>query len=153
MVLIRDAESKDIPALKTLFLQLGYQTETAILEQRITEPQSMMHTLVAEAENTVCGVVVINFILPVHENRLWALISALVIEESSRGSGIGHQLLHAAEPSPAINNALILSFQAVKTEPERINLMKITAIRKSANASLNICLNRQEVFKRSDCGA
>lgn len=97
MVLIRAAESKDIPALKTLFLQLGYQTETAILAQRITEPQSMMHTLVAEAENTVCGVVVINFILPVHENRLWALISALVIEESSRGSGIGHQLLHAAE--------------------------------------------------------
>ncbi|SYJ71195.1 acyltransferase [Klebsiella pneumoniae] len=31
MVLIRAAESKDIPALKTLFLQLGYQTETAIL--------------------------------------------------------------------------------------------------------------------------
>ena len=102
MVLIRAAESKDIPALKTLFLQLGYQTETAILAQRITEPQSMMHTLVAEAENTVCGVVVINFILPVHENRLWALISALVIEESSRGSGIGQQLPHAAEP-PARN--------------------------------------------------
>lgn len=39
-VLIRAAESKDIPALKTLFLQLGYQTETAILAQRITEPQS-----------------------------------------------------------------------------------------------------------------
>ncbi len=38
MVLIRAAESKDIPALKTLFLQLGYQTETAILAQRITEP-------------------------------------------------------------------------------------------------------------------
>jgi GNAT superfamily N-acetyltransferase len=96
MVLIRAAESKDIPSLKTLFLQLGYQTETAILEQRITAPQSMMSALVA-AENAVCGVIVINFILPVHENRLWALISALVIEESSRGSGIGQQLLHAAE--------------------------------------------------------
>ena len=97
MVLIRDAESKDIPALKTLFLQLGYQTETAILAQRITAPQSMMSALVAETENAVCGVIVINFILPVHENRLWALISALVIEESSRGSGIGQQLLQAAE--------------------------------------------------------
>lgn len=121
MVFIRAAESKDIPSLKTLFLQLGYQTETAILEQRITAPQSMMSALVAETENAVCGVIVINFILPVHENRLWALISALVIEESSRGSGIGQQLLHAAE---------------------RINFMKITATRRSANASLNICLNR-----------
>lgn len=97
MVFIRAAESKDIPSLKTLFLQLGYQTETAIIEQRITAPQSMMSALVAETENAVCGVIVINFILPVHENRLWALISALVIEESSRGSGIGQQLLHAAE--------------------------------------------------------
>lgn len=87
--------SKDIPSLQTLFLQLGYQTETAILAQRITAPQSMMSALVAETENAVCGVIVINFILPVHENRLWALISALVIEESSRGSGIGQQLLQS----------------------------------------------------------
>lgn len=91
MVFIRAAEAKDIPSLQTLFLQLGYQTETAILAQRITAPQSMMSALVAETENAVCGVIVINFILPVHENRLWALISALVIEESSRGSGIGQQ--------------------------------------------------------------
>ena len=97
MVFIRAAEAEDIPSLQTLFLQLGYQTETAILAQRITAPQSMMSALVAETENAVCGVIVINFILPVHENRLWALISALVIEESSRGSGIGQQLLQAAE--------------------------------------------------------
>lgn len=114
MVFIRAAEAKDIPSLQTLFLQLGYQTETAILAQRITAPQRMMSALVAETENAVCGVIVINFILPVHENRLWALISALVIEESSRGSGIGQQLLQAAGASPVINNALRSSFQVVK---------------------------------------
>jgi hypothetical protein len=42
---------------------------------------------VAELDKEVCGVVVINFITPVHENNLWALISALVIDESSRGAG------------------------------------------------------------------
>lgn len=47
MVLIRTAESKDIPSLQTLFLQLGYQTETAILEQRISAPQSTLSVLVA----------------------------------------------------------------------------------------------------------
>lgn len=46
MVFIRAAEAEDIPSLQTLFLQLGYQTETAILAQRITAPQSMMSTLV-----------------------------------------------------------------------------------------------------------
>lgn len=142
MVFIRAAEAKDIPSLQTLFLQLGYQTETAILAQRITAPQSMMSALVAETENAVCGVIVINFILPVHENRLWALISALVIEESSRGSGIASSFSRPQSASPAINNALRSNFQVVKKESERINFMKITATRRFANASLNICLNR-----------
>ena len=35
MVFIRAAEAEDIPSLQTLFLQLGYQTETAILAQRM----------------------------------------------------------------------------------------------------------------------
>ncbi|MBY6256038.1 MULTISPECIES: GNAT family N-acetyltransferase [Enterobacteriaceae] len=97
MILIRSAESKDIPSLKKLFLQLGYQTDTESLEQRICETQSTLCTLVAELDKEVCGVVVINFITPVHENNLWALISALVIDESSRGAGIGQQLLIASE--------------------------------------------------------
>ena len=119
----RAAEAEDIPSLQTLFLQLGYQTETAILAQRITAPQSMMSTLVAETENAVCGVIVINFILPVHENRLWALISALVIEESSRGSGIGQQLLQAMSASPVINNALQIELSSSEKESERINFL------------------------------
>ncbi len=51
MVFIRAAEAKDIPSLQTLFLQLGYQTETAILAQRITAPQSMMSALVGNDSN------------------------------------------------------------------------------------------------------
>lgn len=39
----------------------------------------------------------VNFITPIHENGLWALISALVIAESSRGAGIGRKLLIASE--------------------------------------------------------
>ncbi len=142
MVFIRAAEAKDIPSLQTLFLQLGYQTETAILAQRITAPQSMMSALVAETENAVCGVIVINFILPVHENRLWALISALVIEESSRGSGIGQQLLRAAERLARDKQCAQIELSSSEKESERINFMKITATRRFANASLNICLNR-----------
>lgn len=97
MILIRAAESKDIPSLKKLFLQLGYQTDTERLDQRISEAQSTFCALVAEIDKEVCGVVVINFITPIHENSLWALISALVIDESSRGTGIGKQLLIASE--------------------------------------------------------
>lgn len=97
MVLIRAAKLKDIPSLKKLFLQLGYQTTAENLQRHINEAHDSLIILVAEAEQQVCGAIVINFITPVHEEGLWALISALVIDESSRGAGIGQQLLIASE--------------------------------------------------------
>lgn len=97
MVLIRAAELKDTPSLQKLFLQLGYETESKSLEQRISESHSNMTVLVAELEQKVCGVLVVNFIRPIHEDGLWALISALVVDEASRGLRIGQQLLVASE--------------------------------------------------------
>lgn len=109
MISIRAAELKDIPSLKRLFLQLGYETEHAILEQRLRDQHDTLCTLVAESEKEVCGVIVINFIMPVHENNLWALISALVIDESSRGQGVGQQLLIASDASPLSRDVLRLN--------------------------------------------
>jgi len=97
MVLIRAAALNDIPSLQTLFLQLGYQTDPENLQRHINEANNSFNLLVAEAEQGVCGVIVVNFITPVHESGLWALISALVIDESARGTGIGQKLLIAAE--------------------------------------------------------
>ncbi|MEJ5067133.1 GNAT family N-acetyltransferase [Enterobacter sp. MYb186] len=97
MALIRAAALKDIPSLQTLFLQLGYQTDPENLKRHINDAKTDYNVLVAEAEQDVCGVIVVNFITPVHESGLWALISALVINESARGTGIGQKLLFAAE--------------------------------------------------------
>lgn len=97
MVLIRTPELKDIPSLQKLFLQLGYQTDVERLENHINQKHPSLSILVAETEKELCGVIVMNFITPVHENGLWALISALVIDESSRGTGIGQKLLIASE--------------------------------------------------------
>ncbi|MGK9175085.1 GNAT family N-acetyltransferase [Yokenella regensburgei] len=102
MISIRAAELKDIPSLKRLFLQLGYKPDSANLEQRISEQHDRLCTLVAVSENEVCGVIVINFIMPVHEDSLWALVSALVIDESARGQGVGQQLLIASEHIAAL---------------------------------------------------
>lgn len=97
MTLIRAPELKDIPSLKKLFLQLGYPTNAERLKQHINQMNNNITILVAESEKELCGVIVINFITPIHENGLWALISALVIDESSRGAGIGRKLLIASE--------------------------------------------------------
>ncbi|HCM9397427.1 GNAT family N-acetyltransferase [Enterobacter hormaechei subsp. hoffmannii] len=97
MVLIRTPKLKDIPSLNKLFLQLGYQTERERLEKHIEQEHTGLRILVAESEKELCGVIVVNFITPLHENGLWALISALVIDELLRGAGIGRKLLIAAE--------------------------------------------------------
>ena len=97
MTLIRAPELKDIPSLNKLFLQLGYQTDAERLKQHINQTNTNLSILVAESEKELYGVIVVNFITPVHEDGLWALISALVIDESSRGAGIGRKLLIAAE--------------------------------------------------------
>lgn len=115
MISIRAAELEDIPSLKQLFLQLGYETEHAILEQRLRDQHDTLCTLVAESEKEVCGVIVINFIMPVHENNLWALISALVIDESLRGQGVGQQLLIASERIAAIKRCSQIELSSNET--------------------------------------
>ncbi|RAU52656.1 GNAT family N-acetyltransferase [Pseudocitrobacter sp. RIT415] len=97
MVLIRAAQLKDIPSLKNLFCQLGYQTDAERLENHINKQDMTINILVAESDKEISGVIVVNFITPIHEDGLWALISALVIDESSRGAGIGQLLLMASE--------------------------------------------------------
>lgn len=97
MIVIRAAELNDIPSLQRLFLQLGYQTDAERLQRHIHEKNESLSVFVAESEKENRGVIVVNLITPVHEPGLWALISALVIDESARGAGIGQQLLIAAE--------------------------------------------------------
>lgn len=97
MILIRTPKLKDIPSLNKLFLQLGYQTEGERLEKYIDQEHTGLSILVAESEKEVCGIIVVNFITPLHENGLWALISGLVIDESLRVAGIGRKLIIAAE--------------------------------------------------------
>jgi len=115
MVSVRTAELKDIPSLIRLFLQLGYPTEADSLKRHIGEAQSSMSILVAASEEEVCGVVVINFITPVHENGLWALISALVIDESARGGGTGQKLLLAAGQLAADKNCSQIELSSSET--------------------------------------
>ncbi|WP_374833507.1 GNAT family N-acetyltransferase [Paenochrobactrum pullorum] len=59
--------------------------------------------LVASTDEEICGVVVLNFITPMHEDGCWGVISALVVDEIKRGAGIGHRLLAEAEAAAKAN--------------------------------------------------
>ena len=97
MMSIRSAALGDVAALQQLFLQLGYQTEPGPLSAHLAQGDSHRRILVAESGGVLNGVLVMNFIVPVHEAGTWAVISALVIDEAYRGAGTGAQLLAAAE--------------------------------------------------------
>jgi GNAT superfamily N-acetyltransferase len=89
----------DIPAVAALFGQLGYPTEPAALRARADagarDPATRV--LVAEVDGRVAGVLAIHVLAPWHVATRWALVSALVVDESVRGGGTGAALLAAAE--------------------------------------------------------
>lgn len=55
------------------------------------------HLLVAESAGTLHGAIAFHFITPFHDAGQWCVISALVIDEATRGAGIGRQLLLETE--------------------------------------------------------
>lgn len=97
MTMIRMAKESDTSSLCDLFLQLGYKTHHEKIKTMLREENKERCIVIAEIEKKVCGVIVINFIHPIHEEGKWCVISALIIDEYHRGKGIGHQLLAKAE--------------------------------------------------------
>ncbi|WP_434664109.1 GNAT family N-acetyltransferase [Klebsiella sp. MISC125] len=97
MVTTRIANEADAPDLLALFQQLGYPVDLANLRDLLREDNSYRYTLVALVEEQLSGVIVVNLIEPMHEKGRWGLISALVIDESCRGAGVGRILLAEAE--------------------------------------------------------
>ena len=96
---VREAQFSDLPHMAKLFFQLGYPSTLADLEQRWQRQADVSdtHTFIAEDDKKVIGVLVLNFIAPLHALRRWALISALVVDESIRSKGAGAALLEHAE--------------------------------------------------------
>ncbi|SEL92917.1 N-acetylglutamate synthase, GNAT family [Roseateles sp. YR242] len=97
---IRDFNvATDLPATAALFSQLGYPVIENTLMNRV---QASAHDqtaslLVAEDNGRVVGVVAMHTLTPWHEATRWAVISALVVDESVRGNGAGAMLLASAE--------------------------------------------------------
>ncbi|MGN6527832.1 MAG: GNAT family N-acetyltransferase [Burkholderiaceae bacterium] len=97
---VRDFDTAtDIRAVAALFGQLGYPTDDATLLGRADagarDPATRV--FVAEADGRVAGVLAIHVLAPWHVATRWALVSALVVDESTRGGGTGAALLAAAE--------------------------------------------------------
>jgi len=82
-----------------LFSQLGYQSSEDAFSERfaalIADPQA--DVLVATDDEALLGVATTYRVLVAHESGSWCRLTALVVDETQRGRGVGRELVRAAE--------------------------------------------------------
>ena len=97
-MVIRGGRTSDAPAIRRLIAQLSEDPGDLEIKGRIDAISRVAdhRVLVAEENNAVIGVLHV-FERPALEKPREAVVQALVVDESSRGSGVGQALMRAAE--------------------------------------------------------
>jgi GNAT superfamily N-acetyltransferase len=99
MVKIRAATEYDVPALAHLMGELGYPTSVEEMKERYTYISSNKnyHTLVAELDGQVVGMIGLCIGYCYEKNELYVRIVAFVVDANYRNNGIGSLLMEEAE--------------------------------------------------------
>ena len=89
----------DAPALASLVCELGYETASAEMRQRLKSilSDAGFRTFVAEIDHQVCGMIGTLTHASHEHNDSSGKIIALVVSKKQRRSGIGRALIAAAE--------------------------------------------------------
>jgi GNAT superfamily N-acetyltransferase len=96
-VTVRPPKPEDTPALVALLKQLGYPVTHSLVERQtaLSAADSRMRVLVAELEREVVGLATGHLLLVIHEENPLAMLTALVVRDDARGTGIGRTLVDA----------------------------------------------------------
>jgi GNAT superfamily N-acetyltransferase len=96
---VRRASPADADAIACLLGQLGYPTESADVPARL-DRLVVNHrgaVLLAEREDKTVGLSTVHVLSVLNRHRDVAWLTALVVDESARGSGVGRRLVRAVE--------------------------------------------------------
>jgi GNAT superfamily N-acetyltransferase len=98
-LLIRAATPEDATALSLLVGELGYPASSDDMPPRLAAIENTGHAiaLVAEIDGAVVGLLTTHLFSTIHSSVPVALLTALVVSESARGSGVGRGLVARAE--------------------------------------------------------
>ena len=106
---IRDARADDGAAIASLLGQLGYETEAAAVAPRLERLVIVGdRVVVAVLDNEVVGLAQLSASPTIEYERPAAKISALVVDESHRGEGIGRALVEAMEAEARARRCVLL---------------------------------------------
>lgn len=96
---IRRAAAADADAIARLLDQLGYPTEIADVPRRLDQLVSHHRgaVLLADRGGKVIGLATVHVLSVLNRRRDVAWLTALVVDESVRGSGVGRRLVNAVE--------------------------------------------------------
>jgi ribosomal protein S18 acetylase RimI-like enzyme len=96
---IRNARLSDAPALAALMCELGYETTSAEMRQRLKSilRDARYRTFVADVDVQVCGMIGTLTHASHEHNDPSGKIIALIVPKKRRRSGIGRALIAAAE--------------------------------------------------------
>ena len=108
---IRPAVADDAPALARMLDQLGYPTDAGEIPQRLERMRERQGTtvLVAEHRGKPVGVVTVHLFPSLHTSDPVAWLTALVVDETVRGTGVGSALVKRAEEWAARHGATRLA--------------------------------------------
>ena len=96
---IRPATVRDAAELARLLTQLGHPTDVARVERCWDEwaAEGNAALVATHADGTLAGVITVHHMLVLHRPRPVGRLTALVVDASVRGQGIGRALVAAAE--------------------------------------------------------
>lgn len=110
-ITIRPAVANDAAAIARLLDQLGYPSDASEIPQRLERMREHPGTtvFVAEQRGEPVGVVTVHLVPSLHTSEPVAWLTALVVEESARGTGVGSALVKRAEEWAKRNGATHIS--------------------------------------------
>lgn len=96
---IRTAVASDAPALASMLGQLGYPTDASEIPGRLARMTERPGTIVfvAEHRNKPVAVVTVHLLPSLHTSDPNAWLTAVVVDESVRGKGVGSAIVKHAE--------------------------------------------------------
>ncbi|HKR09054.1 MAG TPA: GNAT family N-acetyltransferase [Gemmatimonadaceae bacterium] len=117
---IRPAVAADAPTLARMLDQLGYPTEASEIPKRLERMAERPGTtvFVAEQRGAPVGVVTVHLFPSLHTSEPVAWLTALVVEETARGAGVGSALVQRAEEWAARHGASRLALTSALRRTE-----------------------------------
>ena len=99
MLVLRAPHAGDASDLASLLGQLGYPADPREIPARLSAFESGSTALawVAELQGRVVGLVTAHVIRSLHKTEVVAMLTVLVVDERSRGSGVGRAMVRTAE--------------------------------------------------------